>query len=137
MNYGAVPLRLPQSKTYCVGGGRRKFVFDCGVIGLCPPCTRATPLTGVFPCWWVGERREPCARAPDSKPTGILCPAGWWVYWRKASSTHPPANRATPLSGVLPLCTVGRYQLPRSHKQTSSSLLPPSTKFMTAVTAMP
>ena len=28
-------------------GGRREFVYDCGVIGMCPPCTRATPLTGV------------------------------------------------------------------------------------------
>ena len=28
-------------------GGRKEFVYDCGVIGLCPPCTRATPLAGV------------------------------------------------------------------------------------------
>ena len=32
-----------------VEGGRRKFVYDCGVIGICPPCTRATPLVGVWP----------------------------------------------------------------------------------------
>ena len=41
-----------------------------------------------------------------------------------------------PLQGVLPLCTVGRDQLPRSQKQTSSSL-PPLSMFLTAVTAMP
>ena len=62
-------LRLPQSKT---AEGTREFVFDCGVIGICTPCTRATPLTGVFPCWRVGERRKPCASASDA---------------------HPPANR--------------------------------------------
>ena len=39
------------------------------------------------------------------------------------------------LSGVLSLCTVGRFQFPRSHKQTSSSL-PPLSMFLTAVTAM-
>ena len=61
------PLRLPQSKTYYVGGGRREFVFDWGVIGICPPCIRATPLGGRYPSWRVGEVREPCAANP---PTG-------------------------------------------------------------------
>ena len=40
-----------------------------------------------------------------SREIGILAPVN-------PSSTHPPANRATPLLGVLPLCMVGRYQLP-------------------------
>ena len=44
-----------------------KFVYDCGVIGLCPPCTRAIPLTGVWPCWLVGEWRKPCASKPTSQ----------------------------------------------------------------------
>ena len=46
--------------------------------------------------------------------------------------THPPTGNP-PLSGVLPLCTVGTYQLPRSQKQTPSTLPPP---FLTVVTAM-
>ena len=45
--------------------------------------------------------------------------------------THPPTGNP-PLSGMLPLCTVGRYQLPRSQKQTPVSLPP----FLTVVTAM-
>ena len=58
-------LRLPQSKTYCVEEGRREFVFDCGVIGMCPPCTRATPLAGVFPCWWVDGGGSLALRSPQ------------------------------------------------------------------------
>ena len=54
------PLRLPQSKIYYIAVGRRKFVFDCGVIGFCPPCTRATPLAGVGSLLVGGWRREPC-----------------------------------------------------------------------------
>ena len=50
-------------------GGRKEFVYDCGVIGLCPPCTRATPLAGVGSLLVGGWGREPCAHAPDSKPT--------------------------------------------------------------------
>ena len=38
-----------------VEGGRREYVYDCRVIGMYPLCTRATPLTGVWPCWLVGE----------------------------------------------------------------------------------
>ena len=52
------------------------------------------------------------------------------------SAAHPPTSRETPLSGVLPLCTVGTFQLPCSQKQTPSSL-PPHSIFFTAVTAMP
>ena len=37
--------RLPQILPAL--GGRKEFVYDCGVIGLCPLCTRETPLTGV------------------------------------------------------------------------------------------
>ena len=42
-----------------MSGGRREFVYDFKVIGMCPPsCIRATPLAGVFPCWWVGALRS-------------------------------------------------------------------------------
>ena len=73
---------------------------------MCPPCTRATPLTGVFPCCWVGERWKHCARAPDSKPT------------RQQG-----------------FCALLAIAVTRSQKQTPSSL-PPHSMFLTAVTAM-
>ena len=77
-----------------------------------------------------------------------------------ASATHPPTSRdlepywqvgewrwpfpppthllvgKTPLVGVLPYYSVGRHQLPLSHKLTPSSL-PPYSMFMTEVTSMP
>ena len=34
---------------------RWKFVYTWGVIGFCPPSTRATPLLGMYPYWRVGE----------------------------------------------------------------------------------
>ena len=33
---------------------RREFVYYCGVIGLCTPCTRAPSHTGRDPCWRGG-----------------------------------------------------------------------------------
>ena len=110
-------LRLPQSKTYYVARGRREFVFDCGVIGLCPPCTRATPLTGVGSLLVGGWGREPCDRAPDSKPTRqqgfcALLMGGWgggsflpdkptrqqdsvpcWWVGGMGGATHPPTRQ--------------------------------------------
>ena len=56
-------------KCHFVAAGRRKFVFDCGVIGFCPPCTRATSLAGVGSLLVGGWAREPCAHARESKPT--------------------------------------------------------------------
>ena len=53
------------------------------------------PTKGLGPYWLVGGHREP-------------------------SDVHPPATRAKPLLGRSPLCSVGRTQLPLSHKQTSS-----------------
>ena len=69
-------LQLPQSKT---AEGTREFVFDCGVIGICTLCTRATPLPGVFPCWRVCERRKPCASASDAHtPANRDFEPCWW-----------------------------------------------------------
>ena len=89
-------LQLPQSKTYYVAGGRRKFVFDCGVIGFCPLCTRATPLAGVGSLLVGGWGREPCAHAPNSKPTRqqgscALLMGGWGAG--ALPRVNPPANR--------------------------------------------
>ena len=61
----------------------------------------------------------------------------WQVgEWRKPlpPPTHLPVGK-TPLVGVLPYYSVGRTQLPLSHKLTPSSL-PPYSMFMTEVTSM-
>ena len=89
-------------------GGRKEFVYDCGVIGLCPPCTRATPLAGVGSLLVGGWGREPCAHAPESKPTRqqgscALLMGGWGAG--ALPTVNPPANRdSVPCwqGGVLP-----------------------------------
>ena len=56
------------------------------------------------------------SREYTSLPAGHRIPVGGWVYYRERAHkapdpTHPPAGNP-PLSGVLPLCTVGRDQYP-------------------------
>ena len=43
----AFPIAVTAVINLPASGWRKEFVYDCGVIGLCPPCTRATPLAGV------------------------------------------------------------------------------------------
>ena len=76
----------------------------------------------------AGAAHPPTSRAPDP-------------YWRVGDwrgrlppLTHLPVGK-TPLVGVLPYYSVGRTQLPLSHKLTPSSL-PPYSMFMTEVTSM-
>ena len=64
-----------------------------------------------------------------------------WTFWKVTEwrwplppPTHLPVGK-TPLVGVLPYYSVGRTQLPLSHKLTPSSL-PPYSMFMTEVTSM-
>ena len=86
-------------------GGRREFVYDCGVIGLCPPCTRATPLTGVGSLLVGGWGREPCAHAPESKPTrqqGSCALLAGGSLPRALPRVNPPANRDS-----VPCCQGG------------------------------
>ena len=76
----------------------------------------------------------PCATHP---PTSRDLEPYWQVgEWRKPlpPPTHLPVGK-TPLVGVLPYYSVGRTQLPLSHKLTPSSL-PPYSMFMTEVTSM-
>ena len=89
-------------------GGRREFVYDCGVIGLCPPCTRATPLTGVGSLLVGGWGREPCAHAPESKPTrqqGSCALLAGGSLPRALPRVNPPANRDS-----VPCCQGARSQ---------------------------
>ena len=142
------------------GGGRRKFVYDCGVIGICPPCTRATPLTGVWPCWLVGEWRKPCASKPTSQQGSCALLAGGWRRKPCASKSFlhsPPSQQGT--ESLLAGGFTGARLPPLTHQPTGphpcqgccpcawwsdtnnpaviNKLPPPSsTKFMTAVTAM-
>ena len=86
-------------------GGRKEFVYDCGVIGLCPPCTRATPLTGVGSLLVGGWGREPCAHAPESKPTrqqGSCALLAGGSLPRALPRVNPPANRDS-----VPCCQGG------------------------------
>ena len=66
--------------------------------GICPPCTRATPLTGVWPCWWVGEWRKPCASKPTSQQGSCALLAGGWRRKPCASKSFlhsPPSQQGT------------------------------------------
>ena len=86
-------------------GGRKEFVYDCGVIGLCPPCTRATPLAGVGSLLVGGWGREPCAHAPESKPTrqqGSCALLAGGSLPRALPRVNPPANRDS-----VPCCQGG------------------------------
>ena len=47
---------------------RREFVYYCGVIGLCTPCTRAPSHTGRDPCWRGGLLALAHAAARERKP---------------------------------------------------------------------
>ena len=92
-------LNLPAS------GGRKEFVYDCGVIGLCPPCTRATPLTGVGSLLVGGWVRKPCAHAPESKPTrqqGSCALLAGGSLAQALPRVNPPANRDS-----VPCCQGG------------------------------
>ena len=98
------------------------------------PCAALSPVNPPanrysMPCWQGGEL--PPVTPPVNRDS-VPC----WRVGLLGGAPHPPTSRETPLSGVLPLCTVGTFQLPRSQKQTSSSL-PPHSMFLTAVTAMP
>ena len=84
------------------------------------------PWQGWVPCCWVG--REPCALG--SKPicqqgTGSLLAGGFTLVSigaRLLNPTHPPAGNP-PMSGVLPLCTVGTCQQPQSIRSTLPPLI--------------
>ena len=41
--------------------------MTAGVIGICPPCTRATPLTGVWPSWLVGFLAQGFLHSPTGQ----------------------------------------------------------------------
>ena len=84
---------------------RREFVYYCGVIGLCTPCTRAPSHTGRGPCWRGGL----LALAPSAAR-------------ERPAQVNPLASRDPSLYGRGPLCTECRDQLPRSNKQ----LTPPA-----------
>ena len=54
-------------------------ILKGGDFGLCPPCTRVTPILGLYPCWWVGFWRfgicthhKPHTYSPD-RPV-------WWPH---------------------------------------------------------
>ena len=77
----------------------RRFVYDCGVIGLCPLCTRATPLTGVWPCWPVVEWRSFAPVNPLSQQgTRSLLAGGFTAQ----GFLHSPTGQQdhTPAKGV-------------------------------------
>ena len=50
------------------GRRRREFVYYCGVIGLCTPCTRAPPLQGGDPSRRGGLLALAPAAARERKP---------------------------------------------------------------------
>ena len=58
-----------------------------------------------------------------------------WKSFHLPSTPLPPLEWDHPIYGVYPMCTVGRYQFPRSIKLTST-LPPPLHMFNTVVTAM-
>ena len=88
----------------CREGGGSLFM-TAGNIGLRPPCTRATPLTGVGSLLVGGWGREPCAHAPESKPTrqqGSCALLAGGSLPRALPRVNPPANRDS-----VPCCQGG------------------------------
>ena len=100
-------------------GGRKEFVYDCGVIGLCPPCTRATPLAGVGSLLVGGWGREPCAHAPDSKPTRQqgFCALLAGGCAPESKPTHQQGSCALLASGFTAGSVCARLPPPPTHQQ--------------------
>ena len=128
-----------------------RLIWYSRVFGLYPPCTRATPLGGRYPSWWVGEVRKPFILVQKQKSVKIddfqqvfstvslrskppcqegslqsLDPSQWVGLLRKASAPHPP----------IPVTRVSDMMVGAVNQKQTPSSLPPHSTFLTEVTSM-
>ena len=114
---------------------------------MCPPCTRATPLTGVGSLlvggWGSGALHHkncsvevkimqyPCDLAP--LPAGHRIPVGGWVWCRE--HTPLPAGHRIPVGGWV--CCRERSRTPPTHQQGTESLLAGGFTVGSAIARLP